>query len=241
MKAHEDAYGREVLDFYEGRGGYEIVERDDGYVDISSGPSAYFTQYNDWGPHMQKAIAHARGRVLDVGCGAGRHALYLQLRGYDVLGIDVSPLAVKVARSRGVRRARVMPVTAVSRRLGTFGTILMFGNNFGLFGGERRARWLLGRFRGITDEDGRIIVESCDPYKTDSRHHLSYHRLNRRRGRMPGQLRLRVRYLTYRTPWFDYLLVSPDEMEDLLRGSGWHVSRLYRSKGPAYSAVMEKD
>jgi SAM-dependent methyltransferase len=241
MKTREDAYGREVLDFYTSGGGYEIVERDDGYVDISSGPSAYFTEFRDWGPHMQKAIAHARGRVLDVGCGAGRHSLHLQRCGHEVLGIDVSPLAVKVARMRGVKKARVMSVTRVSRRLGTFGTILMFGNNFGLFGSERRAKWLLRRFLGMTDEDGLIIVESGDPYRTDNRHHRAYHRLNRRRGRMPGQLRLRVRYLTYVTPWFDYLLVSPDEMKGLLKGTGWHVERLYRSGGPAYAAVIERD
>jgi SAM-dependent methyltransferase len=241
MKKHQDAYGREVYDYYMRKGGYEIVERDDGYVDISSGPPAYFTEYGDWGTHMQKAIGFARGRVLDVGCGAGRHALYLQRRGHDVLGIDASPLAVKVARLRGVREARVMPVTAVSRKLGSFGTILMFGNNFGLFGSEKRAKWLLARFKGMTDRSARIIVESGDPYRTENPCHLAYHKLNRRRGRMPGQLRIRVRYLAYVTPWFDYLLVSPEEMKRLLRGTGWHISRLYRSKGSAYSAVIEKD
>ncbi|MBN2565265.1 MAG: methyltransferase domain-containing protein [Candidatus Eisenbacteria bacterium] len=241
MRTDQDAYGHEVYDYYMGKGGYEIVERDDGYVDISSGPAAYFREYKDWGPHMQKAIDLARGRVLDVGCGAGRHALHLQRRGHDVLGIDTSPLAVKVARLRGVRNVRVMPVTAASRRIGSFGTVLMFGNNFGLFGGEKRARWLLARFRGMTDEDGRIIVESGDPYLTENPCHLAYHKLNRRRGRMPGQLRIRVRYLTYATPWFDYLLVSPEEMKKLLKGTGWHVSRLYRSKGFTYSAVIEKD
>jgi SAM-dependent methyltransferase len=241
MKKQHDAYGREILDFYEHRGGYEIVERDDGYVDISSGPQAYFTEYRDWGPHMKRAIAHARGRVLDVGCGAGRHALYLQRKGHDVLGIDVSPLAARVARRRGVRNVRLMPVTRVSRRLGRFGTILMFGNNFGLFASEKRARWLLARFDAITEDDGRIIVESADPYSTENPHHLAYHRFNRRRGRMPGQLRIRVRYLTYASPWFDYLLVSREEMERLLRRTGWHVSRFYRSGGPAYSAVIVKD
>jgi SAM-dependent methyltransferase len=241
MRKDQDAYGREVYDFHMRKGGYEIVERDDGYVDISSGPSMYFREYRDWGPHMQKAILSARGRVLDVGCGAGRHALYLQRKGHDVLGIDTSPLAAKVARLRGVRSVRVMPVTAVSRRLGSFGTVLMFGNNFGLFGSERRAKWLLARFRGVTDDEGRIIVESCDPYLTENPCHLAYHKLNRRRGRMPGQLRLRVRYQTYMTPWFDYLLVSPEEMKALMKETGWHVSKLYRSGGPAYSAVIEKD
>ncbi len=240
MKKHQDAYGRELWDHYKGKGGYEIVERDDGYVDISSGPTAYFLPPKEWGPHIRKAIAHARGRVLDVGCGAGRHSLYLQKKRHDVLGIDTSPLAVKVSRARGVKKVKLLPVTKVSARLGTFDTIVMFGNNFGLFESKKRAKWLLGRFRSITSDSARIIVESADPYDTTNPCHLSYHRLNRRRGRMPGQLKIRVRYQTYITPWFDYLLVSPREMERLLKGTGWRVAKTFRSKGSAYAAVIER-
>ena len=241
MKKHQDAFGREIYDYYKHGTGCEIVERDDGFIDISSGPAAYFTEYKDWGPHLRKAIGYARGRVLDVGCGAGRHSLYLQKKGHSVVGIDVSPLAVKVTKQRGVRKGLVMPVTKVTRRLGTFDTILMFGNNFGLFESRKRARWLLGRFRAVTSEHARIIVESGDPYRTTNRCHLDYHKFNRRRGRMPGQTRLRVRYKTYATPWFDYLLVSPDEMKRLVEGTGWRVTKVFRSKGPAYSAVIERD
>jgi len=240
IKKGQDAYGREVHDHYKRGTGYEVVEREDGYVDISTGPAAYFKEYKDWEPHVRKAIAYARGRVLDVGCGPGRHALYLQRMGHDVLGIDTSPLAVKVARARGVRRVRVMPVTKVSSRLGKFDTIVMFGNNFGLFESRKRARWLLARFRTVTREGARIIVTSCDPYRTDNQCHLAYQRSNRRRGRMSGQIRIRVRYQTYATPWFDYLLVSPDEMRELVDGTGWRVAKLFKSRGPVYSAVIER-
>jgi SAM-dependent methyltransferase len=240
LKRSRDAYGHELYDYYKHGIGYEIVEREDGYIDISSGPAAYFTKYRDWGPHIKKAIGFARGRVLDVGCGAGRHSLYLQKKGHDVVGLDNSPLAAKVARARGVRRVRVMPVTKVGRGLGKFDTIVMFGNNFGLFGSRRRAKWLLARFRTITREGARIIVESVDPYRTDNRCHLDYQRLNRRRGRMSGRLRLRVRYQTYATPWFDYLIVSPDEMREIVDGTGWRVARFFRSRGPTYSAVIER-
>ena len=104
----------------------------------------------------------ARGRVLDVGCGAGRVALYLQERGHEVVGIDLSPLTVDVARRRGVKNARELAVTQVSRKIGRFDTIVMFGNNFGLMGGKRRAPWLLRRFRSITNEDARILAESVN-------------------------------------------------------------------------------
>jgi len=237
----QDAYGHAMHDYLHGKGGYEIVEREDGLAASSAGPPAYFAAHRNWDPMERKAIRFARDRVLDIGCGAGRVALYLQEKGHEVLGIDVSPLAVRVCRERGVKRAKVMSITQVSRRLGVFDTIVMFGNNFGLFGTFNRARWLLRRFRGMTTDHGRIIAQSNDPYQTDQPHHLAYQRQNKRRGRMGGQLRIRTRYLTYATPWFDYLLVARDEMRAILDGTGWHVAQFVDSGGSVYVAVIEKD
>jgi hypothetical protein len=157
------------------------------------------------------------------------------------VGIDASPLAVQTSRKRGVKDARVLPFTQIHRGLGRFDTILMMGNNFGLFGSRRRARWLLRRLHELTTPDARIVAESNDVYQTNNPDHLRYHRFNRRRGRMGGQLRIRIRYQRYCTPWFDYLMVSPDEMKSILAGTGWHVQRLLKSSGSMYVAVIEKD
>ena len=236
----EDAYGAAIRDYWHGEGGYEVVERDDGGIDYSSGPPAYFAEFDEWPPHQREAIGYARGRVLDIGCGAGRHSLFLQGRGHDVVGIDISPAAIEVCRERGLESACVSSITRIGSGLGTFDTVLMLGNNFGLFGGLRRARWLLRRFKSITLPSGRIIAESLDPYATDNPDYFAYHELNRSRGRMAGQLRLRVRYRTFKTPWFDYLIVSKNEMEDILRGTGWAVTRYIDHGDALYIAVMER-
>jgi SAM-dependent methyltransferase len=242
VKDREDAFGHMLSDYHRGRrGGSEIVERDDGYFDAAGGPEAYFTEHRNWGPHERRAMEYVRGRVLDIGCGAARHSLYLQGKGFRAHGIDVSPLAVRTARARGLKSVTVLSATGVGRSLGVFDTILMLGNNFGLFGSEKRARWLLRRFAGATSDGARIIAESNDVYRTKVPAHLAYHRLNRRRGRMPGQVRIRIRYETYVTPWFDYLLVSPDEMAGILDGTGWSIERILKSSGAPYIAVIRKD
>lgn len=178
--------------------------------------------------------------MLDVGCGAGRVALYLQERGHEVVGIDLSPLAVEVSRRRGVRNARELPVTQVGRARGRFDTFVMFGNNFGLMGSRRRAPWLLRRFRSIANEGARILAESVDPYKTDNPEHLALHKRNRKRGRMGGQLRIRIRQGTHSTPWFDYLLASPEEMAELAKGAGWELSRVIDEGEHVYVGVLER-
>ena len=106
LAAEEDAYGQLLLAALDRRPSEEVMERDDGLV-YDGDPSAYFAPYVEWPAAEREAVDEVRGRVLDVGCGAGRVVLHLQEQGHDVVAIDESPLAVDVARRRGVRDARV--------------------------------------------------------------------------------------------------------------------------------------
>jgi len=237
----EDAIGHAMWDYYRTGSGQEIVENDFGNIGVSAGPGVYFTEFKDWWPHQKKAIRYARGKALDIGCGAGRCLLYLMNRGHEVTGIDTSPLAVRVCKKRGLKNVHVRSITEIGKDLGIFDTIIMFGNNFGLFATEKRARWLLRKMYHMTSSNRRIIAESLDVYDTTQPDNLAYHEYNRRRGRMAGQLRLRVRYKTYKTPWFDYLIVSPDEMREIVSGTGWTVTRIIESPTPRYCAIIEKE
>lgn len=181
-----------------------------------------------------------RGRVLDIGSGPGRVALHLQARGDEVVGIDASPLAVRVARERGVRDVRVLAIEDVGPALGRFQTVVMFGNNFGLLRSRSAAPRLLRRLRRITVEGARILAGNLDVYRTDNPAHLAYQDQNRARGRMSGQIRLRVRHLQYSTPWFDYLMVSPPEMGELAASGGWRLERIL-GDGPYYVGVLVRE
>lgn len=240
LEDHEDAYGHAIYDYFKGKDSYEITERDDGFFDVSLGPRFYFSEYDTWPPHEQKAVTYARGKVLDIGCGAGRHSLYLQGKGLSVTGVDLSPLCVEVCRLRGLKSVYCLPVTEITPKIGVFDTVFMFGANFGLFGGFKRAGWLLKRFQKMTTGEGRILAETRDPYVTRMREHVEYHEYNRKRGRMPGQVRLRVHYLKYVTPWFDYVFVSKKEMKAILEGTGWEVTEFIDKNEEVYIAVIEK-
>jgi SAM-dependent methyltransferase len=229
LRDREDAFGRALRDQLEGRNVRAVVERDDGSIETES-VDWYFGGLKRWHTAERRALRYVRGRVLDVGAGAGRVALELQRRGHDVVAIDISPLAVDVCRKRGVRDARVLPFTRIDSSLGRFDTVAMFGNNFALVQNPRRARWLLRRLRGLTTDAGRIIAVCYDPHHEKDPQNLAYKERNLRRGRLPGQLRLRVRYETYATPWADYLMVSSSELEEIVVGTGWKVDRVLRGE-----------
>ncbi len=128
----------------------------------------------------------------------------------------------------------------VDGSLGVFDTVVMYGNNLGLLSSRAKGRRLLRRLHGVTSERGRILGEILDPYLGAAPIHLAYHQRNRDRGRMGGQVRIRVRYRDLATPWFDYLFLSRPELEELVQGTGWFLARTFEDEGPLYVAVLEK-
>ena len=235
-----DAFGELLLAHHAGEQAYEVYERDDGFLDVIGDASAYFSPYSQWRDIQQQAMAQAAGRVLDVGVGAGRFALHLQAQGHPVVGIDVSPGALEVCRQRGVTDVRLLPFHQIDGSLGVFDTILMMGNNFGLFATPQRARWMLRRLKGLTSPDARIVAESRDVYNTDSPEHLAYHRRNQARGKLAGELRIRCRFRQYTGDWMPYLMVSQAEMAQIVEETGWHIAEILPSEGSQYVAVLEK-
>jgi len=240
MKDDQDAFGMALYDYVQGNNDYSlIIERDDGYIDVED-KRLYFLESKDWHPIHREAMKHVKGRVLDIGCGAGRHSLYLQDIGFDVVGIDISPLAVETCRLRGLKDAKVVSIHEAGIELGRFDTILMLGNNFGLFGNYSGAKSLLKKFHDITFDHARIIAETNDPYQTNNPLHLEYQERNRKRKRMSGQIRLRARYKKYANPWFDYLMVSKPEIEKIIEGTGWKISQFIEPEPSHYIAIIDK-
>jgi len=230
-----------LLDELAGEPAKGMLERDDGHTQPSLPASTFFASYDDWPPEEREAMRFVEGRVLDIGCGAGRHLLYLQRRGHDVLGIDISPGALEVCRRRGAERVDLLALTQIGPRLGKFDTVLMLCGNFGLFGTERRARRLLRRLAGMTAAGGHLVVDVADPTRAGHPDHLSYQQRNRERGLPAGYQRLRLRYRDCATNWFELLNLSPDQLATLLEGTGWYPSAVLDSAGASnYIAVLGK-
>jgi SAM-dependent methyltransferase len=217
-----DAFGRLLLDCFEAAGAdgdtTEIIERDDGFIG-SGNARRYFASPLEWPPIELELLNRARGHVLDIGCGAGRHILELQGRGLNVTGLDTSPGAIEVSRRRGVR-------TVFQGRV----------DELAISGA---APEMLAALAARARPGALILGTTIDPYDTAVPGHLAYHERNRQRRRMGGQVRMRVRHRELASEWFDYLMFSEQELAGLLGGTGWQAVEVLRD-GPRIGAVLKR-
>jgi SAM-dependent methyltransferase len=236
-----EPFGMALQDHLEGKSPTITIERDDGYIDEMDFEE-YFVGYDGFPACEKQALAYAKGRTLDLGLGAGRVCLHLQDQGLDPVGIDISDLALEVARKRGVRNAVNMSVCELEFEEGSFDTVVAFGNNFGLCGAPEKVLGMMVRLRGILREDGAFLAESVNPVATDNPAHLRYHKANLEKGKYRGHVRIRDKYKGVVGGWFDLLMVTPDEMTELAKRAGFRVERICRESESdrLYVAVLKK-
>ena len=229
-------FGKALYNYWKGdRKTPYIIRRDDGYADEGS-LKIYFTK--KFYPSEKMIANHVKGKILDVGCGAGRHVLHYQNRGFDITGMDNSPLAIKVCKERGCKKAEAMDVFDPKFPAHDFDTLLLFGHNIGIGGTLPGAKQLLTTLRTLIKVDGFLLLNSLDVTKTNEVVHLKYHQKNRTAGRYVGEIEIRVEYKDEVGDWFNWLHLDAKTLHDLSQETGWKIATLYEANSGEISAVL---
>ncbi len=223
----------------------------------------FFRTRRGFPPLERLALAECRGRVLDIGAGAGCHALALQQRGLEVTAVDVSRAAVRVMRERGVQDARVADVFRFNpnrrgaapdgqaqarnarrraqrarREAGApYDTLLLLMNGIAIVGTLAGLRRFLRRVRPWIPADGRVLLDSMD-----LRRDLGYGRAalarSAKRGRYFGEIRYAFEYRGRRGPAFPTLFVDPRTLLRVAARAGWRGQVLYEEADGSYLARL---
>lgn len=145
--------------------------------------------------------------VLDVGCGPGRHVLALAERGMVVLGIDITPAALDLARRRG---APVLARSVFERipAAGRWATGLLLDGNVGI-GGQPAT--LLARVASLLRPHGRLLIELEPP------------------GREPDPVLVRFDIEGVEGPWFAWSAVGADDLPAHAAAAGLRIDDVWRT------------
>ena len=156
----KDLFGKAILDFQTNNSPENIVTETNISEADEMEVSYLFRDFKSMPKLEQKALQLCKGKILDVGCGAGSHSLYLQDKGLDVTSIDISENAIKACQLRGLKNVKVQDVLAVENE--KFDTILLLMNGTGIFKALKDTSKYLQKLKSLLNPNGQILIDSSD-------------------------------------------------------------------------------
>ncbi len=236
LPKHPDILGKALLEYLDDPGTQQIVVRCELAVPEVYPVSLFFRTEEELPAMETKALELCKGRVLDVGAGAGVFSLILQNRGFDVTAIDVSPGAVRVMKNQGVKNALLSDFFEFDGK--GFDTILMMMNGFGFMGKLARVRSFLKKAHAMLNHGGRIVADSSDilyMYKEKDgslRQDLS--------GDYYGETSFEMEYEDMKGQSFDWLFIDFETLRDIAEDCGFIVHKVVEDLHRHYLALLVK-
>jgi len=237
-----DVFGEALYGYLNGDSStYSIIWRNNTHIDDID-TSVFFNSYLGWEDYEKNILLkNIKGKVLDIGAGAGRHALFLQKKGFDVQAIDNSPGAVQIMKIRGVKNVQLADMRDLPFPGNSFNSVLIMFSDLGIAGSIKDTKQLLKNLYKMTTEKGRIILALRDPFSLRQSQYFIPHNHKRKGAKIVDKLRIRIKYNSSIGDWFYLLMASPKELKGLIKKTGWTVSQIEKGKDGFYGAVLEKE
>lgn len=155
-----DLFGKAILEYQTSNSPEDLVTETSISEADEMSVAYLFRDFDEMPKLEQKAFQLAKGKVLDIGCGAGSHSLYLQEKGFEVTSIDISENAIKACQLRGLKNAKAQNVLDLENE--KFDTILLLMNGTGIFGTLTETPKFLQKLKSLLNPNGQILIDSSD-------------------------------------------------------------------------------
>ncbi|QYJ68540.1 class I SAM-dependent methyltransferase [Flavobacterium litorale] len=157
----KDLFGKAILDYQTNNNPEDLITATSISEADEMSVAYLFRDFKAMPKIEQEALGLARGKVLDVGCGAGSHSLYLQKeKGLDVTAIDISANAIEACKLRGINNALVKDVMELEDE--KFDTILLLMNGAGMCGRLNKIADFLQQIKSLLAKGGQVLLDSSD-------------------------------------------------------------------------------
>jgi 2-polyprenyl-3-methyl-5-hydroxy-6-metoxy-1,4-benzoquinol methylase len=186
---------------------------------------AYFRREEDMPELELLALRACKGKVLDIGAGAGSHALWLQQHGLEVTALDISPAAAEVTSLRGVNKVLAQDVFTMES--GSYDTLLLLMNGIGLSATLKGLRAFLQHAKQLLNKNGQILFDSSDiAYLYEKKLPTVQHYY--------GEIAYRYEYKGQKTDWFSWLYVDKETLSVIAQEEGWKMEVLLEDEYAQY-------
>lgn len=229
-----DILGKALLDYHNGTYSEDIITATNISEDDALPLPYLFRSFAEMPKLEQHALKACSGTVLDAGCGAGSHSLWLQQQDMAVTAIDISQGAIEVAKARGVQKAKQANILDISEE--KFDTILLLMNGTGIFETIEKTGTYLQQLKAILKPNGQILIDSSDlQYMYD---HNEDGSIWVPQERYYGELEFTMSYKGETTTAFPWLYLHEALFKQLAETNGFSFEVLERGENFDYLARL---
>ncbi|SDS69074.1 class I SAM-dependent methyltransferase [Gramella sp. MAR_2010_147] len=230
MDKNKDIFGIAIKAFYEKNDKTDIIVHSPDFDDDVIPVAYLFRDFREMPEIEQTALENCHGKVLDVGCGAGSHALYLEKkRNLFVEAIDTSTGAIEICKKRGLSNVFCKDFFHIKNE--KFDTILMLMNGSGIIGKLENLEHFFNHSKSLLAENGKILMDSSDLIylfddeivETDQYY---------------GEFEFSISYKNQKTDSFEWLYIDPVLLEKLANANGFKCEILQRGKNHDFLASL---
>ncbi len=230
---NKDVFGTAIIDFYNQECTDDIIVQAPDFDDDTIPVPYLFRSYSEMPEIEQKALDLSSGKVLDIGCGAGSHSLFLQNeRNLEVTAIDISEGAVSICKKRGVQQAFVHDIFDLKSQ--TYDTLLLLMNGSGIIGRLDRIDQFFTHIKTLLAPGGQVLIDSSD---------ISYLFTDDDGGfwvdasaRYYGEMQYKLKYKDQESDWFDWLYIDYNTLQNAANTHGFLCELVFEGESNDYLA-----
>ena len=226
----KDPLGEAVFDYLNYGKETSIIIQSPDFEDDIILTKYFFRTYSEMPKAEQKAINLAKGKILDVGAGAGCHSLELQKLNFEVKAIDISPLACKTMKQRGV--SNVSNIAFSNLKNEKFDTILFLMNGIGIEGGIENIPKLFNQLKKILNKGGQVLFDSSDLKFLYENEYVEFNE------KYYGEFQFKMKYKETEGDYFDWLYIDPYTMNYYAKKNGFKFKKIYENDHYSYLAKL---
>lgn len=224
-----DIYGQFLKDYLK-NGKTDIVWLHNNYAEAEEMPAEiFFRKEYELSDLELLALRLCKGKILDIGAGAGAISLALQRRKFDVTALEISPGAVEVMKNRGVEKIINTDIFKFDGE--KFDTLLLMMNGIGFCQYLDEITNFLNHAKALLNKDGQILFDSSDVsylYENQKYEDDGYY----------GEIDYQYEYLNKKGDWFSWIYIERTLMQEIAEKCGYLMEVLFDDGSDQYLAKL---